>query len=192
MSNVISARDGVVGIESQFMCIGQRVLDPGMTVVPGNPTICHQIMSQTNVYPAALFQGDVTWTPSAGNFPTQTQYGGPLKANYTWQAADAGTVAGVPVAKYQVVRALVDNPGQDAANWAVTGAANIPSVSTFGTLTLGLNTVQTTIEAGQQVLAPKRVKQGRRCVPPRRLSDRQARSWSRHNAALPNALLDEF
>lgn len=57
--------------------------------------------------------------PSSGGSGTA----GAIVKGDIWTISVAGTLGGVPVATRQTVRALVDTPGQTAANWAI-GLAN--------------------------------------------------------------------
>lgn len=64
---------------------------------------------------------------SVNTFPTAAAGGsgaaGAVLKGDIWTTSVAGTVGGVPVAVKQTLRALIDAPGQTAANWAI-GLAN--------------------------------------------------------------------
>ena len=52
-----------------------------------------------------------------GSFPTAPN---PIKQGYTWTVSVDGAINGIDVTVGDVVRALVDNPGQIASNWVIT------------------------------------------------------------------------
>jgi len=60
------------------------------------------------------------WNASTGTFPTSggTGPGGNVKAGNAWECSTAGTVAGEAFDVGDIIRALVDAPGQTLANWA--------------------------------------------------------------------------
>jgi hypothetical protein len=61
------------------------------------------------------FDASVNTFPAAGG----SGPGGVILKGDMWNISVAGVLGGVPVAIRQTVRALIDAPGQDAANWAI-------------------------------------------------------------------------
>jgi hypothetical protein len=62
------------------------------------------------------------WDASGGNFPTTggTGVGGAIKAANSFEISNAGIMGGEAFESGDVIRALVDAPGQTLANWART------------------------------------------------------------------------
>lgn len=62
--------------------------------------------------------------PSSGGSGTA----GTIMKGDLWYISVAGTLGGVPIAVGDAVRALIDAPGQIAANWSIMAAANLGSI----------------------------------------------------------------
>lgn len=87
------------------------------------------ILAQAKTYAEALVTGlwddRGNYDASVNTFPVAGGSGaaGAILKGDVWTVSVAGTVGGTPVAVRQTLRAMVDNPGQTAANWAI-GLAN--------------------------------------------------------------------
>ncbi len=151
-SMFLQAQDGHVEMQGKFNLFGSVNLTDD--VGQGGPVSCHGIISQVEVTPAALFQ-QAPYDPAASSdqFPSQTDNGKPIKAGQTWMALSSGTVQGVPIGGGQVVRALVDEPGQLVSNWAVDTPTDMTNTSCFANEFIGLNLIQRSLVSGME-LAP--------------------------------------
>ena len=77
------------------------------------------------------YDASVNTFPAAGG----SGVAGAILKGDIWNVSVAGTLATIPVALRQTVRALIDNPGQTAANWAIGLAnADIEDVITAGVI----------------------------------------------------------
>lgn len=80
----------------------------------------HVLQSELSAAVANLWVDQGSYNASSNTFPTSanTVLGDNPKRGYIWTISSGGTLGGVAVAAGDTVRALIDNPGQTAANWA--------------------------------------------------------------------------
>lgn len=90
----------------------------------GNPTMATRewTNSQINTAVVGLFDDRGSWNASDNIFPNIGGSGdsGAILRGDLWTISVAGILGGVAVTAGDVVRALVDSPGQTASNWSVT------------------------------------------------------------------------
>lgn len=80
------------------------------------------VESQIDSAVVGLLDDRGNWNPADGLFPNigGSGTGGAVLKGDLWTISVAGTLGGVAVTAGDVVRALVDSPGQTASNWSIT------------------------------------------------------------------------
>lgn len=83
-------------------------------ITSGDASTLSSAKSYADGLVTGMWNDQGNYDASSGQYP-----GGTVKKGYIWTISVAGSLGGVQVAVRETVRALVDNPGQTAANWAI-------------------------------------------------------------------------
>lgn len=102
------------------------------------------------VAPADYYQGIID-VSTATEFPTFNNFGiSSIKQNYTWMAISTGTINTLDIQTGQILKALVDNPGQDPQNWTVENIVPFNNLSMFNEMSFNMNEFSRSVLSGQE------------------------------------------